>query len=161
MNEKRKNEYNELLKGEEEIKKELNKPGGLEKGYKIYYLLDNKWVEKYKNLISNNNIKEIKGLLKVSLIEKKNEYKDFSYVYKNLQFSFPYDFTLVTQNFIDLLCKNFIEKEQKILKKYSFKIIIGGKCLIMKDIKNENSSFAYITLYNEKKKKFNNNIDYF
>ena len=65
MNEKRKKEYNELLKGEEEIKKELNKPGGLEKGFKIYYLIDNNWVEKYKNLINNNNCKEIKNLLNI------------------------------------------------------------------------------------------------
>jgi len=66
MNERRIKEYKELLNGEEEIKKELNKPGGLDKGYKIYYLLDNNWVEKYKNLISNNNIniKEINKLLK-------------------------------------------------------------------------------------------------
>ena len=74
MIEKRIKEYNELLNGEEEIKKELNKPGGLEKGYKIYYLLDNNWVEKYKNLMSNNfiNIKEINKLLIVkSFFNKK------------------------------------------------------------------------------------------
>ena len=70
-----KTEYKELLKGEEEILKELNKPGGLEKGYKIYYLLDKNWVEEYKNLISNNNIKESKNLLKVSLIKKKMKKK--------------------------------------------------------------------------------------
>ena len=57
MDEKRKNEYNELLKGEEEIKKELNKPGGLEKGYKNYYLLDNNWVENYKTLSIKNTYK--------------------------------------------------------------------------------------------------------
>lgn len=31
----------------------------------------------------------------------------------------------------------------------------------MKDKKDENSPYTYITLYNEKNKKFNNNIDYF
>ena len=154
-------EYKELLNGEEEIKKELDKPGGLEKGYKVYYLLDNKWVEDYKYLISNKKYKESKNLLKVSLILKKDEDKDFTYVHKSFGFSFPCNFALVTQNFIDLLCKNFSEKEQNQLKGESFKIIIGGKCLIMKEQDNENSSFAYITLYNEKKGKFNNNIDYF
>ena len=163
MNEKHKriSEYKELLSGEEETKKELNKSGGLEKGYKLYYLLDNNWVEKFKNLISNNKIKEAKYLLKVSLITKKNEDKDFTYIHKSFGFSFPCNFTLVTKNFLDLLCKNFNKAEEKELKGTSFKIIIGGKCLIMKDGKNEKSPFAYITLYNEKKEKFNNNIDYF
>ena len=163
MNERRIKEYKELLNGEEEIKKELNKPGGLDKGYKIYYLLDNNWVEKYKNLISNNNIniKEINKLLKVSLIKKKSESKDFTYVYKGFIFNFPCDFTLFKQNFIDLLCKNFNEEEQLKIKSTSFKIIIGGKCFIMKDKYNEKSPYAYIALFNEKKKKFNNNIDYF
>ena len=156
-----KTEYKELLKGEEEILKELNKPGGLEKGYKIYYLLDKNWVEEYKNLISNNNIKERKNLLKVSLIKYKIEEKDFTYVRKNFRFDFPCNFNLVTENFIDLLCKNFNEKEQRKLKGIPFKIIIGGKCLIMKDQINENTLFVYIILYNKKKIKYNNNIDYF
>ena len=158
---KRRKEYNELLNGEEEIKKELDKPGGLEKGYKIYYLFDNSWVEKYKNLMSNKNTEEIKNLLKVSLFNTKIEKKDFTYIHKTFNCSFPYDFTLVTQNFKDLIYKNFTEKEQEEIKISSFKIIIGGKCLIMRDAKNEDSPFALITLYNEKKKKFNNSIDYF
>ena len=157
----RNKEYNELLNGEKEIKIELDKPGGLEKGYKVYYLLDNNWVEEFKNLISNKQYKESKKLLNANLIIKKSEHKNFKYVYKSFSFSFPYNFTLVTENFINLLCKNFNAKDEKIIKGTSFKIIIGGKCLIMKDGKNENSPYAYITLYNEKKKKFNNNIDYF
>ena len=162
MNEKNKRieELNELLIGEEEIIKELNKPGGLVKGYKIYYLLDNDWVGKYKNLIMNNNIRECKNLLNVSLIQAKVEQKDFSYIHEDFKFGFTYNFTLVTQNFMDLLCENFIIKEQEKLSKNSYKIIIGGRCLIIRDRNNENSSFACITLYNEKNKKFNNNVDY-
>ena len=73
MNEKNKRieELNELLNGEEEIIKELNKPGGLEKGYKIYYLLDNNWVEEFKNLIINNNFEQIKNILNVYIIKRK------------------------------------------------------------------------------------------
>jgi hypothetical protein len=91
-----KTEYKELLKGEEEILKELNKPGGLEKGYKIYYLLDNNWVEKYKNLIFNDYIGECKNLLNVSLIQPKVEQKDFTYIHKDFNFNITYNFTLVT-----------------------------------------------------------------
>ena len=53
-------------------------------------------------------------------------------MFKNFQFNFPYNFTLVTENFIDLLCKNFNEKEQRKLKGIPYKIIMGGKCLIEK-----------------------------
>ena len=126
MNEKRIKEYEELLKGEEELKKELNKPGGLEKGYKKYYLLDNSWVGNFKKLIANKNFNQINNLLKVALIEAKSEEKDFSYVQKDFTFIFSYDFTFVTQNFIDLLCKNFNNiKEQRELKGDSYKIIIS------------------------------------
>ena len=116
---KRKKIYNELINGEENIKKELEKPGGLEKGYKIYYLLDNNWVEEYKNLINNNNSKEINNLLRVSLIKNKSEHKDFTYLHKSCEFSFPCNFTLVTQNFIDLLCKNF-NNERNRKRKFPF-----------------------------------------
>jgi hypothetical protein len=108
----------------------------------------------------NNNIRECKNLLNVSLIQVKGEQKDFSYIHKDFKFDFTYNFTLVTQNFMDLLCENFIIEEQEKLSKNSYKIIIGGRCLIIRDRNNENSSFACITLYNEKNKKFNNNVDY-
>ena len=158
---KRKKIYNELINGEENIKKELEKPGGLEKGYKIYYLLDNSWVENYKNLMTNKNTKEVKILLKDSLIKTKIEKKNFTYIHKSFNFYFPCDFTLVTQDFKDLLYNNFTEEEKKNIKISSFKIIIGGKCLIMRETENESSPFAFIILYNEKKNKFNNSIDYF
>jgi len=61
---------------------------------------------------------------------------------------------------MDLLFTNFIIKEQNELKESSYKIIIGGKCLIIKDTYDEISPYAFIALYNEKNNKFNNNIDY-
>ena len=106
-------------------------------------------------------MKKFKNLLNVSLIKGKTDEKDFTYIHKNFKFTFSYNFTLVTQNFMDLLCKNFILDEQKKLQNCSYRIIIGGKCLIIRDQYNENSTYACITLYNEKNKKFNNNIDYF
>ena len=163
MNEKNKRieELNELLNGEEEIIKALNKPGGLEKGYKIYYLLDNNWVENYKNSIINDLIRKCNDLLNISLILPKGEQKDFTYIHKDFKFNFIHNFTLVTQNFMDLFCKNFIIKEQNELKKTSYKIIIGGKCLIIRDRYDESSPYSCIILYNEKNNKFNNNVDYF
>jgi len=158
---KRTEELNGLFDGEVEILKELNNPGGLEKGYKIYYLLDNNWVENYKNSIINNGIKKYNNLLNVSLILPKYEQKDFTYIHKDFKFNFIYNFTLVTQNFIYLFCKNFIIEKQNELKKTSYNIIIGGKCLIIRDKNNGSSPYSCITLYNEKNNKFNNNVDYF
>ena len=116
MIEKRIKEYNEFLNGQEEIIKQLNRLRGLEKGYKIYYLLDNNWVEEYKNLIINSCFKQIKNILIVSLIQRKKEDKDFSYINKNFKFNIAYNFTLVTPQFIDLLCKNFGVGAQKELE---------------------------------------------
>jgi len=151
--EKRIKEYNELIKGEEEIIKELNKPGGLnEKKYKIYYLLDDSSIVNYKNLIISKNFGKFDNFLKVSLIQTKRQKKDFSYIHTKFKFTFSYNFTLVTQNFIELFFKNFHKTEQKELKKDSYKIIIGGKCLIIKDKDNDSSPYRCITLYNENKK---------
>ena len=87
MIEKRLIEYNELLNGDKEIIKELNKPGGLEKGFKEYYLLDNNWVEEFKNLIINNNFEQIKNILNVYIIKRKREDRDFSFIKQNFIFN--------------------------------------------------------------------------
>ena len=137
MIEKRLIEYNELLNGNEEIIKELNKPGGLEKGFKEYYLLDNNWVEEFKNLIINNNFEQIKNILNVYIIKRKREDRDFSFIKQNFIFNLAYDFTLVTKKFIYLLCKNFNVKDQRELKDFYFYIIIDGKCFIIKNDENE------------------------
>ena len=129
-----KKEYSELLEGEEEIQKELNKSGGLEKGYKKYYLINNDWVERFKNLIINNKFYEYQNLLKVSLIIREKEEKDFSYINSSFVLNFSYNFTLVTESFMDLLCKNFTYDKQKKLKDKLFRIIIGGKCMIIRDV---------------------------
>ena len=150
MIEKRIKEYNEFLNGEEEIIKQLNRPGGQEKGYKIYYLLDNNWVEEYKNLIINSCFKQIKNILIVSLIQRKKEDKDFSYINKNFKFNIAYNFTLVTPQFIDLLCKNFGVGAQKELEDFYFNTIIGGKCFLIKYERDKNENLALNTLYNEK-----------
>lgn len=92
---------------------------------------------------------------------KKNEQKVFTYIKEEFSFTFtfPSNFTLVTEKFIDLLSLNF-KKEEPALKK-GFDIIFGGKCFIMKEQNKKKYSYVYITLYNEKKKSFNNEIDYF
>ena len=49
----KKREYEELCKGEEEIKKSLTKYNSFEYGYKQYALLDRDWYIKYKKYLSN------------------------------------------------------------------------------------------------------------
>ena len=152
-------EYSELIRGEDQIKKELKNPGDIYKGFKKYRLLNKDWVDKFKKLYNDKNYK---SLLNINSIPKKNEDKDFTYIKSNFGFSLPTNFTLATQIFIDLLSKYFKQKDQIRLQKGFFDIIIGGQCLIMKDFKQKsNYTFVYITLYNEEKEDFSHEIDFF
>jgi len=45
--------------------------------------------------------------------------------------------------------------------KIYFNTIIGGKCFLIKYERDKNENLALNMLYNEKNKKFNNEIDYF
>ena len=157
-------EYRELNFGEKKIEIELITPGGIEKRFKKYFLLDRNWVIIYKK-----NLKEFidqKGiindyLLKAEFILSKLIKKEFLDINSEFTFYFPSDFTIVTEKFINLLSKDFSEENKKIFEKRCYDIIFGGKCLIMKNYHKNNYSYAYISLYNEEKKEFSHEIDYF
>ena len=51
MENKYKEEYDELLKGEKEIKDKINKPNNFRNGYTQYGVLSKKWVEEYKQFL--------------------------------------------------------------------------------------------------------------
>lgn len=163
MNKEEKNkQYLEIINEEKEIKNELNKSGGIEKGFKEYYFLNKKWYEKYKNFLKEDKIdnnKLTKNLLNIKNIFHDKEDKDFSYINKKFNFDFPFNFQIVTKNFITLLSNNLDKIGQRIIQKLFFNIIIGGECLIIKD-QNNSSKFNYITLYNKDEENFDNNINY-
>ena len=151
-------EYSEFIRGEDQTKNELKYPGDIDKGFKKYLLLNKDWVDKFKKLY---NDKRYESLLDINSICKKNEHKDFTYIKSNFGFSLPTNFTLGTEMFISLLSEYFKKDEKIKLQNGFFYIIIGGKCLIMKDKKKSNDTFAYITLYNEEKEDFSHEIDFF
>ena len=162
MEEKKEDEYNELFNTEEEIKKELNTKLGIEKGFKKYCLINNNWVDKYKKYLDNPI--DDRNLLKFNSIKLNHEDKNFKVLNKNFSFGLPTNFELVTERFINLLSEYFNKKEQNKLKSIAFDIIIGGKCLIMKDYHekgNNNFKYAFISIFNEEKNEFSHKIDYF
>ena len=93
---------------------------------------------------------------------KNDEYKDFSYINPNFQFSFPSQFIFINKDFMDVIRDNVPEKYKNHLMT-NFDTIIGGGCLIMKDPRDEKDEnpFRYIILYNEIKENKGNEIDFF
>ena len=75
--EEKKEEYNELLKNEKEIKDNLNKP--LKLDYKYYVFIDSKWFFDYKKYlidVKNNNTQN-KFIYNINDLDTKTEEKIF------------------------------------------------------------------------------------
>jgi len=152
------NEYNELIKGLEEIKKEINILNDKKK-FKKFGILDSEYFKKYllflkeqKNGESNNQFINFKKLY------RKIEDKDYSYISKNFVFTFPINFAFITEKSISLILKKIDDKNiKRKIESESYNIIIGGKCIIMTDPR-EKSSYSYLVLFDEINE--NNNIDY-
>ena len=151
-------EFNEIYNEEEEIKKELYDPRGIEKGFKKYCLLNKNWVKKYKTFL-NNFLSE----------ENKNNYFEYKYITTNYvsklivnkiyDFNLPTNFFLVKSKLINLIDKYLTKKDKQSISNY-YNIIIGGQCLIMNDYDEIKYYYSYITLYNEEKKDFDDDIDF-
>ena len=156
-------EFKELSNAEKEINNELNNYKGIDKGFKKFCLVNKDWVFKYKKFLYNNLYNRNNGedLLDINLILKKSEKRDYSYVNKKFSFTFPTNFALVSENFINLLHKHLEKNNQKKLNNCFYHTIIGGKCLIMKDHHENISTYSYISLYNEDKNDFSHEIDFF
>ena len=153
-----KDEYLEFYKEEEEIKNEVYNNEGIEKGFKKYCLLDKNWVKKYKIFLNESIRDENKKYYLFdykSIIIKKEHKEIFNGKYS---FDLPINFTLVKEEFINIISKHLTKIEKQSIR--YFNIIIGGNCLIMNDYKKESYFYAYITLYNEEIKDFDNNIDF-
>jgi predicted phosphatase len=94
---------------------------------------------------------------------KRNVDRKFTKINKNFDFTFPSYFMFVNKDFFDVL--RDYDTEQKYQKSLStiFNTIIGGDCLIMKDLhdKNDDNPFRYIILYNEIQDNTGNEIDFF
>ena len=150
-------QYKELCYCEEEIKNNL-KIKGFEKKFKKYGMLDKNWVDKYKKyLFDSLNDKNREKFVLDKALDPKSEEKIFCLITENQSYYFPVNFTLVSEQFINLLSKNIKDKELlNILKSNIYSIaFVVGKFIIRKDRRSEKN--YYITLYNENEK---NNVDF-
>ena len=103
--------YNELVNGEKQIKEELSNHRGISKGFKKYCLFDKNWVDNFKIFYLEKNFNKLQNLLNIDSMFAKR--KKYSYVNKKYALNFPYNYILVTEQFINLLSKYFNENEKK------------------------------------------------
>ena len=117
-----------------------------------YPFLKNK---KFDSDAAKNVIFQYKDLI------KKNEPRNFFNIDKRFGFIFPENFIFINQDFMDVIFEYIDDKiKNYLINKFEF--IIGGECLIKRNIINENSNyFRYITLYNELEEKEGNYTDFF
>ena len=163
----------ELHISEMAIKEDITKFNSEKIIFQKYGLLNKNWLKKYKSFYNydyfikneeikyydkENNIFIIKDLIpKFDKKSLKNKYDN-----SNIDISIPTNFILVSENFINLISHNFENKNNddneinysEMIKDLIYEVIIGGKCIIIKDKHNENSFF--ITLYNKSKNNDNN-----
>ena len=147
-------QYKELCYCEDEIKNNLKKSKGFDKKFK-YGMLDKNSVDSYKKYLfdSLNDKNKEKFIFKKSFKPEKEE-KIFCLITENRSYHFPVNFTLVSEQFINLLTKNNKEERFKV-QTYSIAFVVD-KFIIRKDWRSDNNDY-YITLYNEKEK---NNVDF-
>ena len=146
---------NEIDKGEENIKRQLNTKNNSGSIYAKYGLINKKWFIKNRNNLINGKIKKIT----FKEINPIHDDKDYSYINPNNSFSFPCNFVFGTEKFMSLLSNLAEGKDKSKIKTYLFEIAIGGECILMKDKKGE-SEYRYIILYKENEEESGNNIDY-
>jgi len=151
----------ECSKIKKEIEIEINKSRNIGSFCRKYGILNFTWFQNFMKFLNkkvNTSLKNKKIDFKFQkLIPKKESIEPFFSDEKSV--SFPSNFALVTENFMNLISEHFSFQEQSLVKNYVYNIEIGGNCIILKEFK-KNSFYRYLIL-NEDKKDFTNvNIDF-
>ena len=156
--EQRKKENKEIFFTENYIKNYIKSNKSVFK-FEKFGLLNKDWFVEFLSFIHGNkqNEKQIFSSDKFVPTLEDKYYKFNNNVYL---FLVPDNFVLVSLKFIELLLQYYDEEYKKKLNELIYEVIIGGKCIIIKERKLEN--IHYISLYNEENKEFNYNhyIDY-
>ena len=125
--------------------------------FQKYGLLNKNWIEKYKKYYNYEHFLQKNEFISPSY--KQNIFFDITVLLpkfdesslnddvediKNLNCSIPINFTLVSINFLNLIKQHFYNSQNKDLINLNFdgliyEILIGGKCIFIKDKKNPNS----------------------
>ena len=148
---------NELYNCEKKIKENILKLNRKNIFIENYVLLNKNWIEKYKKYYNyeyflknkeiesqtnSENIFIIKDLIP-EFDDRPIECEDEKI--KNLNCSLPHNFVLVSDNFIKLILNNFEDGKSNVnkllLDNLIYEVIIGGKCIIIKDKHNKYSYF--------------------
>ena len=119
---------------EKDIKKELENSNIYTKKYLPFGLVNQGLCKKYEFLLKEtfdkdeamNKIFEYKDLI------KKNEDKDFTYINKKFNFSFPSQFIFINKDFMEVIF-DYVKEKYKNHLRTVFDTIIGMDCLIMKN----------------------------
>ena len=158
--------YEALHTIDNDIKQELNNTNIQSKKYYSYGLIDKEICKKYPFLINKtfdsktarNKVFNYKDLI------KKIEEKNFTYIHQKFEFCFPCDFIFINQDFLEVIL-GYVNEDIKKRLQTNFEFIIGGGCLLKKNINTSSSqflsSFRYITLYNELVEERGNYTDFF
>ena len=166
MNPEREDEFNELFKAKELINSEIHKIKNMENSFLKCSLINTIWYKDYLHFLkkpnkeSNDKIKE--KLFKYCRLHPEKDQRDYSYI-GGSSFTFPSNFVLVTEKFINLISIYIYTYDYKYLdkfKSYLYEISIGGECIIMKNFQTESIKNIYIIIYEENKGNMNNNIDF-
>ena len=169
----------ELNECEKKIKEEIFIKNKNVKNFEKYALLNKKWLDEYKkyynveNCLKTGEIKTPKNEENIFRIEElcpKYEMKQIIDDYKNekIKVQVPINFILVSKKFIKLISKNIKNETpvnnsnnsnnnqiiEQLINNLFFDVIIGGKCIIIKEKENKNTYL--ITLYKESNEKDNN-----
>ena len=147
-----------------DIKKEISNTDISNKKYLLFGLVNQGLFKKYKFLSNENFDKNEARKTKFDYKDliQKIVGKDFRYINKKFDFSFPTNFIFIYEDFMSVI-RDYVDKEYKRHLSTVFKVIIGGNCLIMKDShdKNDEIPYRYIILYLELKENKGNEIDFF
>ena len=147
-----------------DIKKEISNTDISNKKFLLFGLVNQGLFKKYKFLSNENFDKNEARKTKFDYKDliQKIVGKDFRYINKKFDFSFPTNFIFIYEDFMSVI-RDYVDKEYKRHLSTVFKVIIGGNCLIMKDAKDEkdDNPFRYIILYLELKENKGNEIDFF
>jgi len=146
-----------------DIKKELINIDISNKKFLLFGLVNQGLFKKY-TFLSNENFDKNearKTIFNYKDLIRKTVDIDFRRDHKDISFNFPTNFIFIYEDFMSVI-RDYIDKEYKKYLSQVFKVIIGGNCLIMKDVKDENDEkpYRYIILYSELKENKGNEIDF-
>ena len=148
---------------DKDIKEEMKNTDISKKKYYPYRILNKDLCTKYPFLIDKNFEPKVarKKVFNYKDLINKSEERNFFYINKYFGFCFPENFIFINEDFLDVIFQ-FVNDEIKKHLRSKFEFIVGGECLIKRNIINSNSNFfRYITLYNELEEKEGNFTDFF